>query len=309
MNASTWWALGATIILLIGGGLLFWRRVILGDVRQLKDFQRWTRWTALAAAVLIIISAIPFATLLPQYDGFKDIAAFANAFGPLALMVSATLAAIFYSVGDWYEAAQRFRLLGLKDARPNRGGRQVDRAVFWQNLLASTQNRIITTGVTLGGWFVTSWPDTRANLLTILPRANVQVLLVDPSSPGFRVRADDPAEQGEAVHAERAPARARQVYERIALILEDPEFQPHLNNGRLNFYVYPMTPLSVVWADDTIYFTPYLPYVSDSACPEFSINRGGLLGTAIGGAIEGLIRNSTRITDAQMAHNLAAACQ
>lgn len=309
MNASTWWALGATIILIFSGGLVFWRRVILGDVKQLKDFQRWTRWAAVAAALLIIISAIPFVTILPQYEGFKDIAAFANAFGPLALMVSATLAAIFYSVGDWYEAAQKFRQLGLKEARPDRAGRQADRAVHWQNVLGSTQNRMVITGVTLGGWFVAGWEDTHANLLAVLPRATVQVLLADPNSPGFRVRADDPGEQNEAARSDRAPERARKVYEQIALILQDPAFQPHLNEGKLCFYVYPMTPISVVWVDDTIYFTSYLPYVSDKACPEFTITCTGLMGLAIANAIEGLIRNSTKITTVEMARHLAAACR
>jgi len=70
-----------------------------------------------------------------------------------------------------------------------------------------------------------------------------------------------------------------------------------------------MTPISVVWVDDMIYFTSYLPYVSDKACPEFSISRGGLMGLAIGNAIEGLIQNSTPVTDAEMARDLAAACQ
>jgi len=233
MNASTWWALAATIILIALGALFFRRRVMMGQVRRLEDFRRMTGWTALLAAVLIIISAIPFTTIAPKHDGFKDIATFANAFGPLVLTVSVTLAAIFYSVGDWYQAAQRFRLLGLKDARPDRRGRQADRAVHWQDVLAGTQNRMVVTGVTLGGWFVAGWEDTRQNLLTVLPHATVQVLLADPTSPGFRVRADDPGEQSEATHADRAPARARRVYERIATILQDADFQPHLMSGDL----------------------------------------------------------------------------
>src|SRR5258708_1545722 len=117
MIVTTWWALLTTILLIVIGGLFFRRWIMAGGTRRLEDFRRWTSLTALIAAALIIISAIPFATILPKQEGFKDFAAAANAIGPLALTVSVTLATIFYSVGDWYEAAQRFRLLGIIDAR------------------------------------------------------------------------------------------------------------------------------------------------------------------------------------------------
>jgi hypothetical protein len=305
MNVTTWWALVTTVILIGIGGWFFRRWIMTAEARQLQDFRRWTSRTALISAVLIIISAIPFATVLPTKDGFKDFAAAANAIGPLALTVSVTLATIFYSVGDWYEAAQRFRTLGILDARPDRRGRQADRAVHWQNVLSHTQNRAVITGVTLGGWFVAGWEDTRATLLEVLPRANVQVLLTHPQSPGFRLRADDPGEQNEAEYAERAPARAHRVYERIASIFEDQQFLPHLEAGRLSFYVYPMTPISVVWVDEMIYFTPYLPYFSDKACPEFSVSRGGQMGLTIANAIERVIQNANKIESAQTAADLA----
>jgi hypothetical protein len=306
MNASTWWALGVTLVLIVLGGAFFRYWVMSGAIRRLEDFRRWTGLTALLAALFVLVAAIPFATVFPKQEGLKDVAAAANAIGPLALTVSVTLATIFYSIGDWYEAAQRFRLLGIIDARPDRRGRQADRAVHWQDVLARTQNRAVIAGVTLGGWFDADWEDTRASLLAVLPRATVQVLLADPQSAGFRVRADDPGEQNEAAFAERGRARAQRVYDRIASILQDPQFQPHLDQGRLSFYVHPMTPISVVWVDELIYFTPYLPYVSDKACPEFSINRGGLMGLGIANAIEELIRNSTKIDDIQAANNLSA---
>jgi hypothetical protein len=306
MIVTTWWALIATAVFIGIGGWFFRRWIMTAEIRRLDDFRRWTKRTAFIAAALIIISSIPFATIIPTKDAFKDFAAVANAIGPLTLMVSVTLAAIFYSVGDWYEAAQRFRTLGILNAHPDRRGRQADRAVHWQNVLAGTRNRAVLTGVTLGGWFVTGWEDTRATLLGVLPRANVQILLTHPQSPGFRVRADDPGEQSEAEQAERAPARAQRVYERIASIFEDQQFQPHLDAGRLSFYVYPMTPISVVWVDEMIYFTPYLPYFSDKACPELSINRGGQMGFTIANAIERVIQNADKIESAQRATELAA---
>lgn len=48
---------------------------------------------------------MPFATITPDWPSFKDIASAAGVIGPLTLTVSLTLASIFYSVGDWYDAA------------------------------------------------------------------------------------------------------------------------------------------------------------------------------------------------------------
>ncbi|MGE0165718.1 MAG: hypothetical protein AB7S71_21530, partial [Dongiaceae bacterium] len=77
---------------------------------------------------------------------------------------------------------------------------------------------------------------------------------------------------------------------------------------RLSFSAYGMTPLSVVWADDDIYFAAYLPFVSDSDCPEFTINRRGVMGSAITVAIEELLRNAARIETVEQTAQLAAAC-
>jgi len=252
---------------------------------------------------------VPFATITPDWPSFKDIASAAGVIGPLTLTVSLTLASIFYSVGDWYDAAQRFKLLGITNARPDRHGRMPDRAKHWGDVLRSTTGRIVISGTTLGGWFVVGWEDTREGLLEILGRgAQVQVLLAAPGSVGFRVRAEDPGEVAEAERGQKAPRRAQQVYECIQTIFGDPAFSQYIDSRRLSFSIYQATPLSVVWVDDAIYFTPYLPCVSDKACPEFSINRAGQMGATITNSIQQLIVKATKIDTAEEAANLAAAC-
>ena len=309
MAPSTWSSL-ITAIFLIGLGGWFFRRWVLSEnAKDIRDFRRWANWIAIFSAALILLSAVPFAIILPNSPSLRDVAGTAYAFGPLALTVSVTLASIFYSVGDWYDFAQRFRTLGITDARPNRKGRQADRAVHWQNVLSRTENRAVIVGVTLGGWFDTSWQDTRNTLLAVLPKAEIQVLLADPAKWGFRLRAEDPGELAEAQHAERPGPRAKKVYDRIKDVLTDPDFLPHIQSGRLTFYIYSMTPVSVVWVDEVIYFTPYLPYVSDSDCPEFSISRSGQMGLAISNAINSLIRRATKIETAADAAGYAGQCE
>jgi hypothetical protein len=88
-----------------------------------------------------------------------------------------------------------------------------------------------------------------------------------------------------------------------------PTFVHSSTSNRLSFYVYSVTPLSVVWADDEIYFAAYLPFVSDSACPEFKIDRKGAMGGTIVASIEQLVKQATKIATAEQAHQLAAACE
>jgi hypothetical protein len=316
MPVTTWWGLLATVIILAGGASIFVRRIVYGDVKSLRDFRRLALWTALVATILVVFSAFPFDFFFPCPDGnkecnakWRDVAIAANAIGPLVLSVSVTLASIFYSAGEWYETAQRFRMLGILDAQPDRRGRQSARAHHWQDVLRGTKRRIVISGTTLGGWFVTGWEETRDSLLAVLPRAEVQVFLADPKGPGFSVRADDPGEAKEAQKTEQARPRAKQVYERISKILAEEVFSQYLTSNRLSFYVYSVTPLSVVWADDEIYFAAYLPFVSDSACPEFKIDRKGAMGGTIVASIEQLVKQATKIATAEQAHQLAAACE
>jgi hypothetical protein len=124
-----------------------------------------------------------------------------------------------------------------------------------------------------------------------------------------RVRADDPGEQEEAQITERARPRARQVYERIANVLQDKAFENFLQSKQLVFYTYKLTPLSIVWADDEMYFTPYLPSVSDRSCPEFTITRKSEIGEGIAYAVENLLKISTEIRTVLEAQALASLCR
>jgi hypothetical protein len=177
MPVTTLWGLLVTAILLIVGGVFFWLWIVAGTARELRDFRRWTTLTAIASAVLVLFSAIPF-----DAGPLKDAAITTNTVGPLALTISVTLASIFYSAGEWFDVFQRFRLLGIKDAK-------------------------------------------------------------------------------------------------------------------------------AVWIDDDIHLTPYLPCVSDKACPEFTIGRLGQMGTTITSALEQLLRHSRKITTAEDARTLADQCQ
>lgn len=233
MSVTTWWGLITAAGLIGASGWIFHYAAVKGRARTIEAFRRWTVWTAVGAAVLVMLAAVPFAALFPLDDGLKDAATSANAIGPLVLTISATLASIFYSAGEWYEMAQRFRLLGIIDAKPDRQGRQSVRAREWQDTLRSTEKRAVISGVTLGGWFVNGWQETRESLLMILPRAKVQVLLAHPAGDGFKLRALDPAEAAEAKSEDEAQARARRVYERLRQqIFNNPEFAEYLNSGQ-----------------------------------------------------------------------------
>src|ERR1700719_1409519 len=113
MPVTTWWGLIITAFLIGIGGWLFRRWIILGSAKRLEDFRRWTICTAVASVALVLLFPLPFESIFPLCHGLRDVSVAANAIGPLALTVSVTLASIFYSVGEWYEAAQRFRLLGI----------------------------------------------------------------------------------------------------------------------------------------------------------------------------------------------------
>jgi len=292
MATTTWWGLAVTAVLVFLGALFFGIGIIGSQVKSLHSFRRWTIGTAVFAAVLVLLAAVPVdkvfpcpgATLPTCNAKLKDASAVANAIGPLLLSVSLALASVFYSAGEWYEKFQRFRVLGIDDARADRRGRQSERGLHWQNVLRGTKRRIVISGTTLGGWFYTGWEETRESLLMVLPRVRVEVLLEHPNGAGFAIRADDPGEMAEARATELARPRARQVYAHIARIFEEDQFKIHLTWKQLTFYTYELTPLSVVWADDQSYFTPYLPSVSDSACPEFTVNRNSEIGSGLFGA-------------------------
>jgi hypothetical protein len=189
MPVTTWWGLLATVIILAGGASIFVRRIVYGDVKSLRDFRRLALWTALVATILVVFSAFPFDFFFPCPDGnkecnakWRDVAIAANAIGPLVLSVSVTLASIFYSAGEWYETAQRFRMLGILDAQPDRRGRQSARAHHWQDVLRGTKRRIVISGTTLGGWFVTGWEETRDSLLAVA-KSRGSSLLGRPERP------------------------------------------------------------------------------------------------------------------------------
>jgi hypothetical protein len=317
MATTTWWGFRVALGLLLLGALFFGLGILGSKVKSLKSFRRWTTGTAIFAAILVLLAALPIDTVFPCSSdnnrkqtetcngSLKDAASVANAIGPLLLSVSLALASVFYSAGEWYEKFQRFRVLGINDARADRRGRQSDRARFWQDVLRKTRKRIVISGTTLGGWFFSGWEETRESLLIVLPRAKVQVLLAHPTGHGFLIRADDPGEEGESEITERARPRAQQVYDRIGRILADEQFRTYITRKQLAFYTYRLTPLSIVWADDEMYFTPYLPSVSDRACPEFTINRKSEIGDGIAQSIESLLREAEEISTLEAAQSLS----
>jgi hypothetical protein len=196
----------------IAGGCFFVYGVFYGRVKSLKAFRKWTAWSALVAAILVLFAALPIDRLFPSSafrDDLKDIGVVANSLGPLLLSVSIALASIFYSAGEWYDHFQKFRALGITDAREDRQGRQAERSMHWQRVLSDTKIRFVVSGVTLGGWFDAGFQDTRDNFLTIARFATIDVLLAHPNEAGFNARADDPAEEKEAALTENARDRAQ----------------------------------------------------------------------------------------------------
>lgn len=317
MANATWSGFWVAFVLLLLAGLFIGIGILRGKFKSIESFRKWTAWTAVFAGCLVLLAALPIDKILPCptpqpticNSSLKDASAVANAIGPLLLSVSLALASVFYSAGEWYDKFQRFRVLGISDAKADRRGRQSDRSREWQDRLRGTKKRIVISGTTLGGWFVAgSWEETRESLLIALASARVQVLLAQPDGPGFAVRADDPGEEAEAEITDRARQRAQQVYSRIARILADADFRTHLERKRLIFYTYRLTPLSIVWADDAMYFTPYLPSVSDSACPEFTITRKSEIGEGIAYAVENLLKIATEVATPAEAEALASLC-
>lgn len=317
MGNATWWGFSVAFALLLLVGLSIGIGMLGGKFKTIEQFRKWTAATAVFAGCLVLFAALPIDELLPCpapqttvcNSSLKGASAVANALGPLLLSVSLALASVFYSAGEWYDKFQRFRALGISDAKADRRGRQSDRSREWQDRLRGTKRRIVISGTTLGGWFVAdNWEETKESLLIALVRARVQVLLAQPDGPGFGIRADDPGEEAEAEIREGARQRAQQVYSRIARIFADPDFKTHLEMKRLVFYTYELTPLSIVWSDEEMRFTPYLPSVSDRACPEFTITRKSEIGDGIAYAVENLLNIAKPIATAAEAEALASRC-
>jgi hypothetical protein len=317
MGNATWWGFSIAFALLLLVGIFIGIGILGGKFKTIEQFRKWTAGTAVFAGFLVLLAALPIDELLPCpvsqttvcNSYLKGASAVANTLGPLLLSVSLALASVFYSAGEWYDKFQRFRVLGISDAKADRRGRRSDRSREWQDRLRETKKRIVISGTTLGGWFVAdNWEETRESLLIALASAHVQVLLAQPDGPGFSIRADDPGEEAEAKIIDRARQRAQLVYSRIAQILGDADFRTHLERKRLIFYTYGLTPLSLVWADDSMYFTPYLPSVSDSACPEFTIARKSEIAEGIAHAVENLLKTATEIATPAEAEALASLC-
>ena len=312
---TTLWGPSISVVFVLVFGGLFYVGIFKGAVKSLGGFKRWTLWTATFAAVLVVAASIPVDLVCKTCRSYtksslKDIASIGNIIGPLLLSVSTALASVFYSAGEWYDLVQRFKKLGILDATPNRQGRYSEKTKYYQDILSSANKRFWICGVTLGGWFIDrEWRETKENLLIILARGSeVKVILAHPQGHGFQSRAKDPTEKADAEQTQTALTRAKSVYLRIKSVLEEPEFASYIKQGKLQFLTYHMAAVSVILSNNTIYFTPYLPYVSDRDCPEYKIDASGEMGLGIAQAVRDLVSHATVIATPDEAKELADKC-
>lgn len=178
--------------------------------------------------------------------------------------VGATLLSIHYTSQRWYEVFSRFDRLGISSGEPNRRGGNEERNLEYIQKAASADDRIVLAGTTLGGWFREAWGSFQDILLEkerVLDE--LDIFLLDPAGEAFDLR---------LVDGSNRVVRARLVFSNIADFLED-EFQEFPQN--LNIYLYDETPLPLVWIDDEIYFTAYLPKIPNPDSPQLLLDESG----------------------------------
>jgi hypothetical protein len=219
----------------------------------------------LLGAFGLISLVVPWGDLI-QVQWMKQYLASGEKFFPIVFAIGVTYISIFYTSGTWYQSFQRFRVLGIEDAEGDRRGREVSQTEHWLSELDNAKSAVTLSGVTLAGWFVTGWDSLPAKLEVTLRRVqSFDVFLMDPMDVGFKVRAEDKGETSEG--RDPTKKRMKDVLDHIKFLYTDPTIGKFLSEKKLKISLYKGTPLSSVWIDDKIYYTPYLPYVPDRQCP------------------------------------------
>jgi hypothetical protein len=173
--------------------------------------------------------------------------------------------------GEFYTTHLRFQHLGIINAEPERKGRESNRNIMWLDRLRKGQKSIIIAEVTNSGWFITAWTDFRNELPTILAQVEeFKFLFLNPGSGSFKTRTADEKVSGESSGTKE---RMKEVLTKVRSFWTDSTLSPHTK--KIAIYFYDGAPLSLVKVDDRIYFSIYLPAISDKEAPEMELKEEG----------------------------------
>ena len=208
--------------------------------------------------------------------------------------IGVTLFSIYLTSGEWYSVVKRFEYLGIENADPNRKGRDSELTAKWLSEIKKARRSIVFSGVTLAGWFVSSWGDLCVALPEVLHHVNsFEIFVLNPLSEGLIVRDEDEKIAGEA--REFASKRLVAVLTNLRNSMSSGTLADFWKNGKIQLYLYKGTPFSVMVIDDVIYSVTYLPCISDRECPQLKLSANGSYSEHIKLAIDRLRSNSATI--------------
>jgi hypothetical protein len=251
-------------------------RVTRQNERTLEHFHTFGKRALWLAYGTLLVAVVPglqgyIEEKLPQIRWVYETAII---FLPLLFACGITYVTIYYSSGRWYDVFSRFQRLGIVGGEPSRKGREVQQTNNWLNEIREAKESVVLSGVTLGGWFVTAWDSLPDDLFNSLNAGvKYEIYLANPEKSGFKLRAKDKGEVNEP--RDSADKRIIDVLDHIRYFFTEDKFSNHLENLNLCFRLYSGTPLAIISIDDTIYFTPYLPFIPDRQCPLLQISRHG----------------------------------
>lgn len=210
----------------------------------------------------------------------------------------ATLLSVHYGSFEWFIFHRKMTKLGLLSAEPTRRGRDLKLNEHWLNEFNNARRSIILASTTLGGWFDTAWNDFQHDIVTKARTVErLEIFLAHPADPASAGRKEAEQEVGESIED-----RQRRVFTRLRALLGDglkPYWKPDDKSGVIHVYTYRREQVSIVWLDDIIYFTPYLPHISNKECPELTIHTSGAFAEQIKISIDRLRKNATEIKSIQ----------
>ncbi len=225
-----------------------------------KALTRFTRNSIAGAIALSIYFLFPFAWMATNAEHLVDLAlhpgtrhthiweqqqnhnlewlrsiaiptAVSLAFGFLTAYVTAIV---------WYEYYAKLQSQGLVDLKASRRGRDPNLDDTWFGTLGSAKERVVLSGVTLGGWF-DKWERFRDSLLELIQRDSVKsisLILPEPGNQFFWNRRRDEISHDRALDHDAA-ARLGRAIETIYFALDGPaslaDAKRFLDENRLKY--------------------------------------------------------------------------
>src|SRR6266487_6490737 len=121
--------------------------------------------------ILLVICVIAYVLIFVFWGFLEDRASYLPSvlLTTFSIFITAIITLLVsITIGGFYETYRRFQKLGIQDAEPARRGRETQETDKWLDRLVNAKKSITLVGVSLGGWFITGWPDLKSDLPRIL---------------------------------------------------------------------------------------------------------------------------------------------